>query len=107
MSVLHSKHSEITIGLSADVSGTFSLNPGQSWSTSGGNASTVMYEDDDGIVVFLSGVYITRQVCSDRLKTQARRDRQRFLRDGEQEVPFTICTTDPDGSEVVLIITRF
>lgn len=106
MSVLHSRSSKITIGLSIDVSGILSLNPDQSWSTSGGQASTVMYEDDGGIVVFMSGIYLTRQTLSDRITAQDRREKQKFLRDGEQEDSFTVRTTDADGSDISLSIER-
>lgn len=66
-----------------------------------------MYEDEDGIVVFISGIYLTKQTLSDSLKVQDRRDKQKFLRDGEQEDPFTIRTTDTDGSEMLLSIGYF
>ena len=107
MSVLHSKSSKITVGLTVDVSGTLSWNAGQSWSTSSGDTTTVMYEDDDGIVVFVSGIYLTKQILSKRVNIQDRRDKQKFLRDGEQEVAFTIRTTDTDGSDIVLVIQHF
>ncbi|KAK2589554.1 hypothetical protein QQS21_012767 [Conoideocrella luteorostrata] len=72
------------------------------WSSSGGDVSTMMHEDDNGVVVFMCGIYVTKRMWSDSLRTQSRREKQQLLRAREQEEPFTIRTTDPDGSEVEL-----
>jgi hypothetical protein len=66
-----------------------------------------MYEDDDGIVVIMCGIYITKYMWSDNLKMEDRRENQKILRGGRQGEPFTIRTSEPDGSEVLLSVERF
>lgn len=106
VSVLHSAGTELSVGLEADVSGFFTLAPGCRFATAGGEASTAVYEDERGVVVFMCGIYIAKKMFGGNLNTQDRREKQKMLRSGGQEGEVTILSTEPDGSEAVLVVQR-
>src|SRR6266699_3247771 len=107
ISFLNSKSSEIAIGLALDASGIATLSPESRWSKANGDVSSVMYEDDNGVVVFICGIYITKRWIVKDLRAEDRREKQEFLRSGEQKEPFTFPIVDPDGSEAELVLEQY
>ncbi|KAI0377821.1 hypothetical protein F5Y04DRAFT_284495 [Hypomontagnella monticulosa] len=113
ISLLQSQDSELAIALRVDESGCLTLTRHPEWSRANGQVTQVMYQDEDGVVVFMGGVYITKETLSERLEAEERRKKQKMFRgeggsgDGEDEQHFTIRATDVDGSEALLSIKRF
>lgn len=102
--LLHSRSSEATIGLGVDIQGLSTLGPETSWLGSHLDTTTVVYDDNEGVVVFVCGVFVTKSLFRDKVQAADRREKQQFLRGGELTTPFTIRTADSDGCEILLEI---
>lgn len=111
MSVLQSKSSEISIGLSVDFTGVATLTPEGNWLSTTGDAASVLHEDDDyGLVVMMCGVLVTRSFFSG-VKIEERRENQKMLRGRPDEARadpvFTFTAKEENGSEIELSVERY
>jgi hypothetical protein len=68
VAVMTSKSSTVQIGLAADIQGLLTLAPNSSWTSSSGNSSMELHEDQEGVVVFISGIHFSPRLFGSRLK---------------------------------------
>lgn len=103
IAVMTTKSSAVEIGLQADLQGVLTLTPKSSWSSSIGSCCMEIHEDEeDGIVVFISGIYFTKKVFWSRVRHVLGQDKQegKFLRgdddctDGENADVYTTIQLD-------------
>ncbi|KAL7953690.1 hypothetical protein V8C34DRAFT_296338 [Trichoderma compactum] len=67
VAVMTQRSSKVEIGLGADVQGLLTLSPESSWTSSTGSSSMELHEDDNGVVVFISGMYFSKKLVRSRL----------------------------------------
>ncbi|KAK4664611.1 uncharacterized protein QC763_512280 [Podospora pseudopauciseta] len=58
--VMFSNSSTVEIGIGAAVPGMVTLTPLSSWTSGKGDLATEVYDDSNGVVVFMSGVYFSK-----------------------------------------------
>lgn len=90
IAMMTTKSSAVEIGLQADLQGVLTLTPKSSWSSSIGSCCMELHEDEeDGVVVFISGICFTKKVFWSRLRRASGQDKQqdKFLRgdDGDND----------------------
>lgn len=68
VAIMTSKSSTVEIGLGANIQGLLALTPTSSWTVSKGDQCTEMHEDEEGVVVFLSGIYCCQSMFRSKLK---------------------------------------
>ncbi|KAL6802263.1 hypothetical protein J3E68DRAFT_395675 [Trichoderma sp. SZMC 28012] len=66
ITIMTSKSSTINISLDY-ANGLLTLTPHSTWTASSGNSCTELHEDDNGVVVFISGVYFYRKLFRSKL----------------------------------------
>lgn len=89
------------ISLGVDVQGLLTLTPSSSWSTDGGNCCIELHEDEDGVVVFISGFYFSRKLFRSKLshvRDQAKQRGKIFRRDSN-EVQDTLSSQERETVE--------
>ncbi|KAL7792028.1 hypothetical protein V8C37DRAFT_381385 [Trichoderma ceciliae] len=79
--ILTSESSSIEINLDS-VQGLLTLTPMSTWLSSSGNSCTELHEDEDGVVVFISGMYFTQKLFRSKLvhSTDQRKQRDNIFR---------------------------
>ncbi|KAK5997434.1 hypothetical protein PT974_02790 [Cladobotryum mycophilum] len=67
IAIMTGKSSTVEIGLEAGVQGVSTLAPKSSWSRSTGSSCMELHEDEDGVVVFISGIYFSQKLFGSKL----------------------------------------
>ncbi|RYP58987.1 hypothetical protein DL771_011041 [Monosporascus sp. 5C6A] len=81
VAIMTSRSSAVEIGLSANIQGLLALTPTSSWTTGEGNHCTEVHEDEEGVVVFISGIYFCQNMLGSKLKharDQSKQERKLF-----------------------------
>ncbi|KAF5227976.1 hypothetical protein FAUST_11408 [Fusarium austroamericanum] len=89
VAVLTSKSSSIEIGLGMDVEGVLTLTPNSSWLDGKGSSSVELHEDEDGVVVFMSGIYFSERLFGSKMKPTQEHSQQKdkiFRGDSDQRI---------------------
>lgn len=63
---MNSESSSVEIDLD-NAQGLLTLSPNSTWTGSSGSSCTEMHEDQDGIVVFISGIYFSQKPFRSKL----------------------------------------
>ncbi|KAL7933332.1 hypothetical protein V8C35DRAFT_305555 [Trichoderma chlorosporum] len=79
IAIIASESSAVEIGLDVDVQGLLSLTPNSAWNSSSGTSCTEIHEDEEGVVVFISGIYFSRKAFRSRLGHIRDQDKQRDM----------------------------
>lgn len=101
VAVMTSKSSTVEIGLGVDAQGILTLTPKSTWTRSTGSFCTEIHDDDEeGVVVFISGIYFSPRFLSMGMSQtrEQRKQEGKFLRadgragskDGEEAVELEI-----------------
>lgn len=77
VAVMTSKSSTVEIGLGADVQGLLTLTPTSLWSNSRGSSCMELHEDENGVVVFISGIYFSQKLFGSTLKRTREQGKQK------------------------------
>ncbi|KAL6832825.1 hypothetical protein V8C40DRAFT_236106 [Trichoderma camerunense] len=67
VAIMTSESSSVEINLD-NAQGLLTLSPNSTWTSSSGSSCTEMHEDQDGIVVFISGIYFSQKLFQSRLR---------------------------------------
>ena len=76
VAMMTSKSSAVEVGLGASVQGLLTLTPTSSWSGGSGDQCTEVHEDEEGVVVFMSGIYFRRRTLGSKLKHAQEQSKQ-------------------------------
>ncbi|KAL7931986.1 hypothetical protein V8C35DRAFT_323246 [Trichoderma chlorosporum] len=85
IAVMASESSSTEIKLNS-VQGTLTLTPNSAWSSISGRSCTEMHEDEDGIVVFISGIYFYQKLFGTKIGYSRDQEKQKdkiFRGDGD------------------------
>ena len=102
VAIMTSRCSTVEIGLGANIQGLFSLTPTSFWSRGSGDQCTEVHEDEEGVVVFMSGIYFRQRMLGSKFKyvqEQAQQARKLF-RDGFVE-------SDDEEMEIELVAEHY
>ncbi|KAK1979859.1 hypothetical protein LZ30DRAFT_595962 [Colletotrichum cereale] len=92
VAIMTSKSSAVEISLTANARGLLTLGPTSSWSKSRGSSCVEIHEgrdDNEEVIVFISGIYFSRKLLSSTLKHVRDQVKQegRFLRGAFEDRP--------------------
>jgi hypothetical protein len=108
--VLASKGSKVKIGVMTSIDNVFTLTPESSWTTENSGSAAEIYDDPDGVVIFLSGIYFGKALFRSKLNPITNHEKQgkKFLRGGpEEEAEVIKLLTDSEGNTVELTLSVF
>ncbi|ROW02602.1 hypothetical protein VPNG_07838 [Cytospora leucostoma] len=99
IAVMTARSSSVEISLDADAQGVLTLTPKSAWSSSTGSCCTEVHEDEeDGVVVYISGIYFSPKLLgrgwSHRRSQREQKDRV-FRGDGQDA---TVGTDDGEAT---------
>ncbi|KAL7799321.1 hypothetical protein V8C43DRAFT_313363 [Trichoderma afarasin] len=86
IAVMNSESSSVEIDLE-NAQGLLTLSPNSTWTRSSGSSCTEMHEDQDGIVVFISGIYFSQKPFRSKLSNSRdeKRQRDKLFRSGSND----------------------
>lgn len=85
IAIMASESSSAEIKLNS-VQGTLTLTPNSAWSGISGSSCTELHEDEDGVVVFISGIYFSQKLFGTKMGYSRDQEKQKdkiFRGDGD------------------------
>lgn len=97
----------VEFGITANVPGILELSPAVGHTRSCGVTASEIHEDEVGVVVFTSGIYLGKPLLRRTLKAvrDTERQQERFLRGEGDTLPMRGVALDGSGVEVGLTLT--
>jgi hypothetical protein len=108
LAFMQSNSASVEIGMTADAEGILSMSPSASWKVETKDSETELYEDNNGRVVFMSGICFTRNRLpwGEKIKATGMPEMQDILRGGLKRLPRTI-EKGSTGKDVDLLWTFY